>query len=112
MKNLLIGFGAGVAVTSLGFMTAKVIAKKKVKVEPFDDLIFYERKDAENVLDMLKTLIKDYGVVTVMDFKDLSAVSSDYSDTEIGWTNLDKAEVVEYKKYYRIKLPNPKPVER
>lgn len=113
MKNLLIGFGAGVAVTSLGFVAHKAVLKKKTKAPKlkFDNLLFDTEENASKVLENMKKAIKAYDFVSIADFKDLAGVTSSFSDYSYGWTNLDNVNIVKHRNEFMIKLTDPKPFD-
>lgn len=54
---------------------------------------YANRDEAEQILSELKEAIEKWHYVSVADACDINGVSSSYSDTKIGWRNLDGASV-------------------
>lgn len=59
---------------------------------------YVDRDEAEEILSELKEAIEKWHYVSVADACDLAGVPSNYSDTKIGWRNLDGASVRAIKK--------------
>lgn len=59
---------------------------------------YNDRDEAEQILSELKEAIEKWHYVSVADACDLTGVPSNYSDTKIGWQNLDGASVRAIKK--------------
>jgi hypothetical protein len=55
---------------------------------------FDSANDANEVLSYMIDSVDQYGLVTVADFYELSAVASKFTDHQFGWTNLDGVRVV------------------
>lgn len=70
-----------------------------------DAFIFESRNEAERVLNAMKELIEQYGIVTVSDVHDLCNTDSVYTDSKYGWTNLGEAEVIRVRAGYKLSLP-------
>lgn len=77
-------------------------------LERIEDVTFGTRQDAEDALTTMKKVLKDYGIVSLADARDIAGVSSmSYISTKYGWTSLDKAEIMPFGDGYFIKLPRP-----
>lgn len=77
----------------------------------YDDVIFDTYGDAELVLSSMDEVISQYGVVSVLDFYDLSNVHTDnYAADKYGWTDLRSASVVRAREGYIVKLPKAQPL--
>ena len=61
-------------------------------------ITYADRDEAEQILSELKEDIEKWHYVSVADACDLIGVPSNYSDTKIGWRNLDDASVRTIKK--------------
>lgn len=59
----------------------------------FDDVIFDDRMDAEEVLNQMLNIIEQYDSVSVADFCELAGIPGEYTDRKYGWTSLGAAEV-------------------
>lgn len=93
----------------------KLDSTKKEDILNTDDVLFIRRKDAEEVLDQMRDLIKLYGFATVADFVDLSSVTTSYRDSRYAWSNLDDASIqtrdVVGNIFYMISFPEPKLID-
>lgn len=56
-------------------------------------LTYADRDEAERILSEMKEAIEKWYYVSVADACDLTGVPSNYSDTKIGWRNLEGASV-------------------
>lgn len=60
----------------------------------YDDIIFDNRGDAEEVLNRMDEIVEQYGVVTVADLFDLAGITGNgYTDQNYGWTSTRSASV-------------------
>ena len=73
----------------------------------FDEITLDSRADAEQVLDNLIDLTKEYGSASVGDFCDLVGVDSNFTDYKYGWSNLAKTTVSRTRHGYIINFPKP-----
>ena len=64
----------------------------------WESVTYADRDEAEEILSELKEAIEKWHYVSVADACDLTGVPSNYSDTKIGWRNLDGASVRTIKK--------------
>lgn len=71
----------------------------------YDDVIFDNRGDAEEVLDRMEELLERFDVVTVADLFDMAGISGNYTDNKYGWTDLRNAHVERTRDGYIIRLP-------
>lgn len=71
----------------------------------FDDLVFENKADGEEVLDRLGELISNYDQASVADLYDLVGMSCEYTDNRYGWTNISSAEVVRDKDGWILRMP-------
>ncbi|HHU80006.1 MAG TPA: hypothetical protein GXZ35_01555 [Acholeplasmataceae bacterium] len=76
----------------------------------YDDIIFDNRGEAEDVLTRMDELISTYGLVSVADLYDLVGVTGNYTDNKYGWTDIRSASVVRVRDGYMIKLPKALPL--
>lgn len=70
-----------------------------------DGVVLASRTDAIAVLNQLRDTIADYERATVADYYDLVGISSNFTDNNFGWTNLDSAYVSATRGGYTIILP-------
>lgn len=77
----------------------------------YNDIIFDNRGEAEEVLSQMDDILGNYPYVTVADLFDLVGQSCDFTCQKYGWTNLRNAEVVRVRDGYMIKLPKALPID-
>lgn len=78
------------------------------KIRPsynYDDIIFDNRGDAEDVLDRMGELVDRFDAVSVADLFDMAGLSCNYTDNKYGWTDLSDARVDRVHDGYVIRLP-------
>ena len=73
----------------------------------FSDIIFENRRDAEEVLSAMIDQLDEYDEVTVADFYDLADMDSVYTDRDWGWDNLSSSSVDRVRDGYIIRFPRP-----
>ena len=71
----------------------------------YDDVIFDNRGDAEEVLCRMEELLERFEVVSVADLFDMAGISCNYTDNKYGWTDLRDARVARVSDGYVIRLP-------
>lgn len=76
----------------------------------FENVIFTNRGEAEDVLAHLVDMTMEYGEATVRAFYELSNIEADYTDEKYGWTNLRDAYVDETRNGYIIVFPLTRPL--
>lgn len=78
----------------------------------FDEVVFDSRGEAELVLDNMLDILGRYDRVTVMDFYDLAGITSEFTDSKYGWTDLKGTRVSgSPSRGYVIELPKCLPLE-
>lgn len=77
----------------------------------YDDIIFDNRGEAEDVLSRMDELVSTYGVVSVADLYDLVGITGNYTDNKYGWTDIMSASVVRVRDEYMLKLPRALPLD-
>lgn len=78
----------------------------------FDEIILDSRGEAEEVLDMLFEIVKEYGVASVADLYAMVGITSAYTDQKYGWSNLPGASVQHIRGgQYLLNLPRPEPLD-
>lgn len=76
----------------------------------YDDIIFDNRGEAEDVILRMEEVINMYGIVSVADMYDLVGIVGNHTDNKYGWTNISSAQVVRVRDGYLIKLPKALPL--
>lgn len=73
----------------------------------FEEVVFSERGDADAVLTQLATVLNDYRVVTLSEYKELIGVPFVHTDLKWGWFSLQGAGVKPIPGGYVLVLPRP-----
>lgn len=76
----------------------------------FDNVIFTNKWEAEEVLAHLVDLTVEYGEATVREFYELSNIEADFTDDRYGWTTLRDAYVDRTRQGYVIVFPPTRPL--
>jgi len=77
----------------------------------FDEIIFQNRGEAEEVLDRMFDLLSRYDSVSVADFYELAGVQSAHTDQKWGWTDLRGSNFSRTRQGgFLLDLPEPKPL--
>lgn len=77
----------------------------------FDEIVLPTRVQAEQVLDDLIEACSKYQAVTVADLYDLCGVTSVFTDSKWGWTDLRGADITRVRDGYLLDLPKPEPID-
>lgn len=79
----------------------------------YDEVVFDNRGDAEDVLTSMEEVIATYGMVSVGDFYDMVGITDDnYTNHKYGWVNLHTASIVRLPRDgFMIKLPKALPLD-
>lgn len=77
----------------------------------FDEVLLESRGEAEEVLDRLSDLVKDYDHATVSDMYDLVGITGSFTDSRWGWTDLRGAGVRRVRDGYILDLPRTSPID-
>lgn len=77
----------------------------------FDTIVFDSREKAENVLETLKEIINEYGLVTVADLHESAGLDISYTENKYGWVNLKEAKIVRVRQGYKLVLPETVPIK-
>lgn len=78
----------------------------------YDDIVFSDRGDAEDILRSLDDMIESYGNAPVSAYLELAGVSGDYTTNYYGWTNLKTARIVRVPDGFMIDFPKALPLDR
>ena len=82
-------------------------ASRSRAVFDYDEIVFDNRGEAEDVIERMGELLDTYGVVSVADMYDLAGLTCDFTFNRYGWTSIRTAEVRGTSDGYTIKLPRP-----
>ena len=77
----------------------------------FDSIVLDSRTDAEEVLDNMIDLTRDYRAASVADFCDLVGVDANFTDNKYGWTDLSRVTISRTRDGYIINFPKPVPLD-
>lgn len=73
--------------------------------DDLDDLSFEYREDAIKVLDMMRDIIDQFGVVSVADLMEAAGKTGNFMDNKTGWYELPGAGVARTRGGYVLNLP-------
>ena len=76
-----------------------------------NEITFYDRGEAEKVLQCLCESLERYGTVAVADFYDLVGQRCSYTDQKYGWYDLRPAQIIRAYDGYVIQFPKIQPIE-
>ena len=78
----------------------------------FDDVVLETRGEAEEVLDYLYDMLKEYSIVRVADLYDTVGITDrSHTSVRFGWTDLRGSKIVRAMGGgFILKLPNPRPI--
>ena len=85
----------------------KKVPVQKASSYNFDEITMNSRGDAEQVLDNMIDLTREYGQVSVGDFCDLVGVDNNFTDYKYGWTDLTRVTISRTRDGYIINFPKP-----
>ena len=74
-------------------------------------VLFDTPTEANQILDYLKSQIREYGAVTVYTFLSASQVPCDYTMQNWGWDDLSMAYVQQGPEGFTIDFPDPRPIK-
>lgn len=74
----------------------------------YDEIVLDSYGEAEEVLDKMSEILKEYGMVRVADLYELVGITGSYTDNAYGWTDMRSARSERVRGGgYLIKLPRP-----
>lgn len=77
----------------------------------FNEVVLFDRGEAEEVLMSLRDQIDRYGMVSVADFYDMVGQSAPYTANKYGWRNLDNVGIDRVRDGYSINFPKATPLD-
>lgn len=72
-----------------------------------NEIIVRSRAEADGIISRMFEILEKYNAVTVSNLYSLVGVSSEYTDTKWGWTNLDDADTKRVRDGVLLVLPPP-----
>lgn len=88
----------------------KPVPRENKSVYDFDNLVYANQTDAENVLLKLKLEVEHYGHVSVGFYYDITGRDSEPTDYNYGWYNLKNSKPVSCAEGWMLQLPQPIPL--
>lgn len=79
--------------------------------EDIDNIVVPSRAEANEVIDRMTDLLEKYERVSVSDLKAMLSWSTEITDENWGWENLQTATVKPYRGGYLLLLPKPHPLD-
>ena len=78
----------------------------------YDEVLFDTRGEAETVLDRMYDILREYGIVSVSDFYEISDIPNDnYMLNRYGWNDLSGTKVARTRDGYIITLTKARPID-
>ena len=74
---------------------------------------FYTKEDAVDALDKIKSLVKQYKIISKGDVNEICGFSSAYTDISVGWNEamIERASILRSRDKWSIVLPRALPLE-
>jgi hypothetical protein len=82
----------------------------KVTAQP--EIFYDSREEADSILVRMNEYLDDYGRVSVKDLYFLSNLPTNSAMYNIGWTDLEEADVIKVPEGYLLKMPKVKTIRR
>lgn len=92
---------------SVPIQRAQSISQKDRATHNFQNILFTDCQDAENVISTMLDLIDRYGQATVADFYDAAGFEAEYTDDHYGWKSFQKLESRRVRDGYVIDVQPP-----
>lgn len=80
-------------------------------VYAFNDVVLFDRGEAEEVLISLQDQIETYGMVSVADFYDMIGQDAPYTANKYGWRDLKDVGIDRVRTGYSINFPKATPLD-
>lgn len=77
----------------------------------FNEVVLFDRGEAEETLECLRDQIDRYGMVSVADFYDMIGQSAPYTANKYGWRDLTNVGIDRVRDGYSIAFPKAVPLE-
>lgn len=78
----------------------------------YDEVLYDTRGEAESVLDRMYDIIREYGIVSVSDFYEISDIPNDnYMLNRYGWNDLSGTRVARTRDGYILTLPKARAID-
>lgn len=87
-----------------------VKSRRTNTVYEYENVVFEDYADAEEVLDHLYDCLEQYEKVRVFDLYDLAGVAAKSTDRDYGWTDLRGTHIISVKEGWVIELPRAIPL--
>ena len=94
-----------------GAPSGRPATEQKRAAFSLDDIIFTTKSDADEVLNQMNALLREYRIATVQDLYDMVGMTCDYTCQNYGWTNLNNARVLRSRDGYMLDLPRALPID-
>lgn len=77
----------------------------------FNEVVFFDRGETEEVLISLREQISRYGMVSIADFYDMVGQSAPHTANKHGWRDLTNADIERVRDGYSIIFPKTTPLD-
>ena len=86
-------------------------SSQSISRKSFDDILFQNRGDAEDVLATMGDILDRYKLVRVADLCELAGVESPYTANDYGWTDIRGARIDRVRDGFVLKMPRAMPID-
>jgi hypothetical protein len=90
---------------------SRTISRDAAARHDFGEIVLETRGEAEDVLDRLRDLIKQYDSARVTDLYDLVGITGSFTDDRWGWSDLRDARVKPIRGGYLLVMPRTEPIQ-
>ena len=80
---------------------------RRIQDSPYEDIFFGIHQEAEDVLNIMKDTIHEYGWVSVGHLYSICGISNNHTHHSWGWTNVSNVDIGRETRGFYIDLPNP-----
>lgn len=94
-----------------GSPTPRTLSQRARATHDFDEIVLETRIEAENVIDGLDSILRQYDIVTVADLYELVGMTPSFTDNKYGWSNLQGSSVRSTRGGFRLELPHTSAID-
>lgn len=80
---------------------------RRVQETPYEDIYFDYQKDADDLLDIMRETIEEFGWVSVGHIYSVCGIKNNHTHHNWGWTDVNRVQVRSDDDGWFIDLPNP-----
>lgn len=80
--------------------------EKKFSLRPVDNIILSTKEEAERIVQYMRDIVHNYGIISVADLNNLVGLPSSDIDHKWGWDSMDKVAIRQVREGWMIDAPN------